>query len=32
MTEFVKDLILGNKSEYKDAVLEVAGKKSYPSN
>lgn len=27
MTEFVKDLILGNKSEYKDAVLEVAGKK-----
>ena len=27
MVEFVQDLILGNKSEYKDAVLEVAGKK-----
>lgn len=27
MIEFVKDLISGNKSEYKDAVLEVAGKK-----
>lgn len=27
MVEFVQDLISGNKSEYKDAVLEVAGKK-----
>lgn len=27
MFEFVKDLISGNKSAYKDAVLEVAGKK-----
>lgn len=27
MTEFVRDLISGAKSEYKDAVLEVAGKK-----
>ena len=27
MVECVQDLISGNKSEYKDAVLEVAGKK-----
>lgn len=27
MVEFVQDLISGAKSEYKDAVLEVAGKK-----